>query len=157
MNISESLSELKLMKSRISRLQEVRKETIKYKKGKKPTKDFKKLTNELNALYNKSSDLKAVIQYTNNTTEVDSEGVTIQQLILEQGDIRSEISALKDMLGSNRRGYNSSGVFDSYDDKDTMYQITRFDIEDSIVKLEKDKRKLDSLIQQANWRTKIEE
>lgn len=154
MNLSEALSELKILKTRISRTMEIREKTLKYR-GKKPKKTYKQLTEEIENLSKKATDLKTSIARTNIETEVG--GKSLQYLILSQGDIRSEISALKKILGadSKRSVLSRDGVFDnSYDNKD-KFQVSRFEIEDEIKRLESEKRKIDSKIQSANWRTLI--
>ncbi len=154
MNLSEGLSELKILKTRIARAIEVREKTLKYR-GKKPEKTYRQLTEEIKSLSSKATELKFKIMNTNIASKVN--GVSLQLLILQQGDIRSEISALKRALGDSKGSkiFRGSGVFDDgYDDK-AKFQVSRFEIEDEIKKLESEKRKIDSIIQSANWRTLI--
>lgn len=155
MNLSEGLSELKLLRAQISRLIESRKNTIKYPAGYEPAKTFEVLSKEIHGLAKQASALKLKIATQNVSVEA-GEGKTIQELIFEQGDIRSELAALKSILG-NKKGRFEEGVFDERYGKDdsTAFQLTRFDVEDKIKFLEKSKRKIDSQLQSANWRTTI--
>lgn len=160
MNLSEALSELKILRTRIARLIEIRQKTIKHDKDTVPEKTYLKLTEEIETLASTASKLKFKIAKANVETFVglEKKDKTIQELIFEQGDVRSEISALQGILGLKGKKRWDVGVFEERYGKDdnTAYQTNRFAVEDKIKELETKKRKLDSQIQAANWRTKIE-
>ena len=150
MNIAEALSELKITRTRIARAIESREKTIKYK-GKKPNKTYEQLTKDIKDYAKKATSLKLKILKANVNTIVGKK--VLQEIILEQADIRSEIASLKGILGKGKKRYHEDIFSESYDKE--KFQVNRFDVEEDIKKLESEKRKIDSVIQSTNWKTKL--
>lgn len=161
MNLSEALSELKNKKTQLSRLIAIREQTIKYNTQQpEPEKKFDQLTKEIKKLAEEATFLKNAIATTNTTTitVLENQTYNLNTLILQQGDLRSEIAALKKMLGTNQRGRFDTTIFDvGYGEDKIKFQKTRFEIEEQVRVLEKQKRRIDAIIQKTNWTTNIKE
>ena len=161
MNLSEELDELTILKNRIARTMDFREKTVKHPKDQVPEKTFAQLTQEIKDLATKATKLKTQIAVANANTIVffDGDKLKLCELILMQGDIRSELASLKKMLGiKDKKSFSSNeGVFDGYHgkDDDTVYQTNRFIVEADVRILEQRKRTLDRAIQSANWSAEI--
>jgi hypothetical protein len=155
MNLSEALSELKLIKGRIARLIALREQTISYNKDSTPpVPSFEEVNKELEGLYFTATKLKTAIAKA-NVEACFEDGKTICEAILEQGNIRSEIAAYRKIIGDRKERYEK-GIWEDYTADNKKFQITRFQVEEKIRELENQKRKIDAKIQRANWSTKFQ-
>lgn len=161
MKLTEALSELKSIKGRIARALDYRHTTAKHLKSEQPSSDFEAASDNIKDLMLAATNLKTSIAVANANTIVrfDDAQMPLQRLILMQGDVRSELAALKKMLGSPGKNKfdRDEGIFtNDYDPERYVYQLSKEDIEELILAAEKKKRSMDAVIQRANWETIID-
>jgi hypothetical protein len=150
MNLGESLSLLKKEKSRLVRLISLRKENVFIEKGKKSEFDLESLSDEIDKKIDEIRILKVKIQNTNINTIVSGEKISLAEVIIKVGDIRSKISILNSLF-ERKRG---SWFFDK-DQRELAAKINESDVEDEIERLETEKTRLDNKIQITNWNTQL--
>lgn len=152
MKLGEALAEKKRLQSDLSRINELMGDSFFHKKDDLPDFDFKKLRKEQKRLLKNILNLKLAIQKTNELTNVNCNGerLTIQQLIIKLGDIRSEISVLNGLYSKRDRLFRYED-----DEKEKVSQIPLNDLQSDIRNLGKLKTEMDSLLQHKNWTTEL--
>ena len=147
MKIGEGLQEKKRLQARLAKCYELSKQCYSYT-TKEPDFDFNKLQDEINDLITKIKELKIRIQKTNLEVKVKyGEGEhTLQELIIDIADIRSILNYLNNL-------YDPDDVWRGlrYEEKEVKRQVPPDDIQKLISQYNKDKNKLDSLLQHTNW------
>lgn len=148
MKIGEALAEKKKLQSRLAKCNELVGKSY-YYRGEKPDFDYKKLRKETGSLMEKIKELKLRIQRTNLkvTVAYKERKITLAELIIHLGDIRSEIAVLNTL-------YRPKDDFLSlrYDElENAKPQVPPEKIEDDIKNLNEEKTSLDALLQRTNW------
>lgn len=152
MKIGEALAQKKKMQVRLAKCNELLEKSYYYKN--KPDFDYKKLRSEITDLTIKIRDLKMRIMKTNLnfTVSYKENDILLAELIIQLGDIRSDIVVLSKL-------YNPSDSLYSlrYDDReDKKPQVPPEEIETQISNLNTQKTELDALLQHTNWTTELE-
>lgn len=147
MKIGEALTELKKEKAGLRRLIELRKETFWVEKKAKPVISTQELTQQINEKMKSIRLKKARIQKSNLECRLEEE--SLAEAILRIADLRSEISALSELKEGSRR-------FSLREENEHKTpQLNPLQIERMAEKLEKEKSRLDSLLQSFNWKQEI--
>ncbi len=148
MKLGECLRELKRKQAQLVRKINLRESTFSYKKDESPEVPFGAVTGEIKQLATDIRDLKLQIEFTNNVTLVDFNGekVSIADLILRIGDLRSELKQLNALTEKKRFSF-------LHDDetKEVVRQLNQVDLNKEIEVLESDKDKIDRFLQKTNW------
>lgn len=146
MKIGEALAEKKRLQSRLAKCYKLLESSFYYRD--KPDFSYDKLRNEVDELLEKIKDLKINLIKTNLQleVEVDEKTISLAELIIEIGDIRSKISTFESL-------YKDKDDWFSMRDDDVVKQsqVEPEKVEDEIKQLSKRKTKLDSLLQHYNW------
>lgn len=144
MKIGEALAEKKRLQVRLAKCYELMKKSF-YYQGKKPDFSYTKLSEETLSIEQKILDIKVRIQLTNLSifAKTTNGKISLAELIINLGDIRSRISHLNELYKSadDRR----------YSEEDAKSQVEPEKIEEEIKKLNKQKTELDSILQHTNW------
>lgn len=149
MKIGEALAEKKKLQSRLAKCNELVGKSY-YYRGEKPDFDYDKLRSEIKTLMANIRDLKMKIQRTNLKVTVaykEKKMITLAELIIRLGDIRSEIAVMNTL-------YKSKDDFLSlrYDETENAKpQVPPEKIEEDIKNLNEEKTSLDALLQRTNW------
>lgn len=152
MKLGEALAEKKRMQVRLAKCNELLKKSYYYKS--KPDFNYGKLKNEIILLTVNLRELKLKIMKTNLTTQVKHEDkdISIAELIIRLGDIRSEISCLNELYKSERDSLYS---LRHSDEDELKMQVPPSEVQDDITSLNKEKTKLDALLQHTNWTVEL--
>ena len=150
MLIGAALQELKIMQSKLSRLYNLRRDTFNVLENKDVEVDFNKVSEEIQELIQEIRTIKSKIARTNNNTKIDVEGkqMTIQELILYIGDLRSELAQLQYL--SPRGPVYLGGQAVEY-----IPQKRQDEIAQMISDLEEKKADMDKVLQAKNWSTDL--
>ena len=150
MLLGAALQELKIMQSKLSRLQILRRETFNVLEEKEVEVDFEEISEEIKQLTKDIRDLKVRIAKTNNLTFFDLEGekINIQELILRIGDLRNDLYQLEILKPRGPVYLGGQAVeYISQKKQDEMAQL--------ISEVEERKANLDKLLQSKNWATDL--
>ncbi|MBU2639339.1 MAG: DIP1984 family protein [Nanoarchaeota archaeon] len=150
MKIGEALSKLKKEKSRLARLNLLRKENVFVEEGKETKFDPKKLFEEINQKIEDIRELKVKIQKTNLETTINNGDINLAEAIIKVNDLRSKIAKLSDLFEKER-----SYSYRDEDSKNFVPQLDELEIEDEIENLEIEKVQLDNKIQITNWSNEL--
>ena len=150
MFLGAGLQELKTMQSKLLRLYRLRENTFNVLESKKVEVDFDTVSKEINELVTNIRELKVQINKTNtNTTiRVEDKVMTIQELIIIIGDLRSELSRLQ--LLRPRGPVYLGGQAVEY-----IPQKKQNEIANLISDMEQRKADLDKVLQSNNWKTEL--
>jgi len=150
MFLGAGLQELKTMQSKLLRLYRLRENTFNVLENKKVEVDFDTVSKEINELVTNIRELKVQINKTNtNTTiRVEDKDMTIQELIIIIGDLRSELSRLQ--LLRPRGPVYLGGQAVEY-----IPQKKQNEIANLISDMEQRKADLDKVLQSNNWKTEL--
>ena len=150
MFLGAGLQELKTMQSKLLRLYRLRENTFNVLESKKIEVDFDTVSKEINELVTNIRELKVQINKTNtNTTiRVEDKVMTIQELIIIIGDLRSELSRLQ--LLRPRGPVYLGGQAVEY-----IPQKKQNEIANLISDMEQRKADLDKVLQSNNWKTEL--
>lgn len=115
----------------------------------KPDFSYVKLRTETKMLTENIRKLKMQLQKTNLETMVQykDDKISLAELIIRIGDIRAEIS----MLNGLYKARDEYSMFRYDEDNSVQPQVPPKDIEKEIAELNKEKTKLDGLLQHTNW------
>lgn len=150
MLLGAALQELKIKQSKLSRLNDLRRDTFNVLENKEVEVDFNEITNEINDLIEETRKLKVSISKTNNNSmlEVDGKNMTIQELILLIGDLRSELFQLQYLKPRGPVYLGGQAV-------EYIPQIKQDEMANMISELEEKKANLDKILQSTNWETQL--
>ena len=146
MKIGEALSEKKRLQSRLAKCNELLRSSFYYVS--KPDFSYKKLRKEIDNILKEIKKLKLSLTKTNMSTKckVNGKEMSLAELIIEIGDIRSQIASLSNL----------------YKEQDDYYvlregaiqqksQVKPEEIENEIKALNQKKTTMDALLQHLNW------
>ena len=149
MKIGKALSEKKAAQNKLARLITVRGQVFLHDKGKKPDMTVEELEREIAATTKTIRNLKLRIVYTNCHTRLENK-MTLQEAIIELGDIRSELNAHNTLLSVQAEPEDEGYGFRRQPIRDRVAQVTKKDLLAKIEGLEGQKYELDALIAKAN-------
>lgn len=155
MNIGEALAEKKKMQVKLAKCNELLEKSYYYKTA--PDFDYEKLRTEIFSLTNKIRHTKMCIMKTNLTIRVkhnvtpNQDGISLAELIIWLGDIRSDISILSKLYNPSDNLYSLR--YENAEDKKP--QVSPKEIEALISNLNTQKTDLDALLQHTNWTTEL--
>ncbi len=151
MLLGAALQELKIKKSKLSRLYDLRRDTFNVLENKDVEVDFTEISREIEHLIKEIRDLKVRIAKTNNEIDVEVEGETmkIQELIILIGDLRSELSRLQYLKPRGPVYLGGQAV-------EYIPQKKQDEIANLISKFEEKKAEIDKILQAKNWSTEIQ-
>jgi hypothetical protein len=150
MLLGAALQELKIMQSKLARLYVLRRETFNYLENKEVEVDFNQISGEIKDLVDQIRDLKVKLAKTNNNTliEVDGQKMSIQELILIIGDLRSELLQLQYLKPRGPVYLGGQAV-------EYIPQKKQDEIADLISEIEEKKAEMDKLLQAKNWAVEL--
>ena len=150
MLLGAALQELKIMQSKLARLYVLRRETFNYLENKEVEVDFNQISGEIKDLVDQIRDLKVKLAKTNNNTliEVDGQNMSIQELILIIGDLRSELLQLQYLKPRGPVYLGGQAV-------EYIPQKKQDEIADLISEIEEKKAEMDKLLQAKNWAVEL--
>ncbi len=150
MLLGAALQELKILKSKLVRLYQLRENTFNILENRDIEVDFDTVTAEINDLIQKIRALKVKIVKTNAQTLINVRGtdMSIMELILMIGDLRSELSQYT-ML--RRRG----PVYLGGQAVEYISQKNQNEVAQTIALLEEEKAAYDKILQSNNWKTQL--
>jgi len=149
--LGEALAEKKRIQVRLAKCNDLLKKSYYYKN--KPDFDYGKLRGEIISLIANLRELKLRILNTNLSTNVvyKEKDISIAELIIRLGDIRSEIAVLNELYNPKDRLYSLRYT----DEEDAKPQVPPEDVEKEISRLNQEKTELDALLQHTNWTTEL--
>ncbi len=152
MLLGAALQELKIMQSKLARLYVLRRETFNYLENKEVEVDFNQISGEIKEVVDQIRDLKVKIAKTNNDTliEVDGQKISIQQLILIIGELRSELLQLQYLKPRGPVYLGGQAV-------EYIPQKKQDEVADLISEIEEKKADMDKLLQAKNWNVELTE
>ena len=150
MLLGAGLQELKIMQSKLLRLYRLREDTFNFLENKKVEVDFDTVSKEIDELVANIRELKVQINKTNTNTSirVEDKDMTIQELIITIGDLRSELSRLQ--LLRPRGPVYLGGQAVEYIPQKKQNEIAQL-----ISDMEQRKADLDKILQSNNWKTEL--
>ena len=150
MLLGAALQELKIMQSKLARLYVLRRETFNYLENKEVEVDFNQISGEIKEVVDQIRDLKVKIAKTNNDTliEVDGQKMSIQQLILIIGELRSELLQLQYLKPRGPVYLGGQAV-------EYIPQKKQDEVADLISEIEEKKADMDKLLQAKNWNVEL--
>lgn len=150
MLLGAALQELKILQSKLARLYLLRRETFNYLENKDIEVDFNQISAEIKVVIEQIRELKVRIAKTNNNTliEVDGQQMSIQQLILIIGELRSELLQLEYLKPRGPVYLGGQAV-------EYIPQKKQDEIADLISKYEEKKANMDKLLQAKNWNIEL--
>lgn len=152
MNITQALAELKREKANLCRLYQARYDGFRVLENEKAEIPFVETTTQINASCEQIDDLKTKISVANATTMI--EGKPLFWYIVRQGTVRSELDWLGQLI--ERTGRKQHSEYGSNVGSTSNSQVDRLTLNAKIAELEKEKGRLDSVIQSANFKTKLD-
>jgi len=152
MLIGAALQELKIMQSKLSRLYVLRRDTFNVLENKEVEVEFNRVSEEIEDLLKEIRTIKSQIAKTNNSTTIEVEGksMTLQELILYIGDLRSELAQLQFLRPRGPVYLGGQAV-------EYIPQKGQDEIAQMISDVEEKKADLDKLLQAKNWSTDLRE
>ncbi len=150
MLLGAALQELKIRQSKLFRLYRLREDTFNVLETKKVEVDFEKVTKEINDLVMDIRNLKVRINKTNTNImiKVSEKEMTIIELIIMIGDLRSELSRYA-MLRPRGPVYLGGQAVEY------VPQRKQDEIAAAIADMEQRKADLDKILQSTNWKTEL--
>jgi len=150
MLLGAALQELKIMQSKLYRLYRLREDTFNVLENKEVEVDFDKVSKEIAELILQIRTLKVKINKTNTNTviRVENKDMSIIELIILIGDLRSELSRFE--LLTPRGPVYLGGQAVEY-----ITQKKKDEIANKIAEMEKRKADLDKILQSTNWKTEL--
>ncbi|TFG25760.1 MAG: hypothetical protein EU532_11460 [Promethearchaeota archaeon] len=150
MLLGAALQELKIMQSKLARLYVLRRETFNFLENKDVEVDFNQISGEIKELVDQIRDLKVKIAKTNNNTliEVNGQKMSIQQLILIIGELRSELLQLQYLKPRGPVYLGGQAV-------EYVPQKKQDEVADLISEIEEKKADMDKLLQAKNWNVEL--
>ena len=150
MLLGAALQELKIMQSKLARLYVLRRETFNFLENKEVELDFNQISGEIKELIDQIRDLKVKIAKTNNNTliEVNGQKMSIQQLILIIGELRSELFQLQYLKPRGPVYLGGQAV-------EYIPQKKQDEVADLISEIEEKKADMDKLLQAKNWNVEL--
>jgi len=148
--LGAALQELKIKQSKLTRLNRLRYDTFNVLENKKIDVEFEKVDKEINDLIDEIRDLKARIIKTNANVqiEVDNKKISIMELILMIGDLRSELSQYETLRPKGPVYLGGQAV-------EYIPQKKQDEIAKIIAEMEQKKADLDKILQAKNWETEL--
>ena len=163
MNLSEALTRLKHLKSKVSQVRGYINQSISYYEGDTPEFDYKEELEKYKVLTKDIRHLKTRIQMTNLKTKTQFEGVTrsLSELILLNADLRSDLSLVTNLhneeFGSMSR-YDRMHVRTKEDVIKVYAQgYNKKELRGKIELLESKREKLEGVLTTVNSKTQIVE
>ena len=152
MLLGAASQELKVMQSKLARLYVLRRDTFNVLENKEIEVNFIEVSSEINDLIQQIRNLKVKIAKTNTQSLVDVKGneITIQELILLIGDLRSELSQLSYIRPRGPVYLGGQAV-------EYIPQKKQNELAELISKTEEKKADLDKILQAKNWATELVE
>lgn len=157
MLIGEALAEVKLLQSKLIRLQTMRQDLFKVLKGHEPEGySYESLTSEINNVHSNINKLKVAIQRTNVSKKLQvklpsgEKEMTIMEGILEISRIRSELEQYDYLVPTTAEAQYGREAIVEY-----FFPITQQERDEIIERLEAEKRCYDLALQGANWTTEL--
>ena len=150
MFIGAALQELKILQSKLTRLYSLRRDTFNVLENKEVEVEYSKVSEEIQDLLAEIRRYKVRIAKTNNVTDIDIEGktLTIQELILLIGDLRSELAQLTYLRPRGPVYLGGQAV-------EYIPQKRQDEMAQEVSDLEARKADLDKLLQAKNWTTEL--
>ena len=148
--LGAALQELKIMQSKLTRLNRLRYDTFNVLENKSVEVEFEKVDKEINELIDNIRELKVRINKTNTnvTLEIDGEEISIMELILMIGDLRSELSQYETLRPKGPVYLGGQAV--EYIPQRKQDEIAKY-----ISEMEQKKADLDKILQAKNWETEL--
>jgi len=148
--LGAALQELKIKQSKLTRLNRLRYDTFNVLENKKIDVEFEKVDKEINDLIDEIRDLKVRIIKTNANVqiEVDNKKISIMELILMIGDLRSELSQYETLRPKGPVYLGGQAV-------EYIPQKKQDEIAKIIAEMEQKKADLDKILQAKNWETEL--
>ena len=148
--LGAALQELKIMQSKLTRLNRLRYDTFNVLENKNVEVEFEKVDKEINDLIDDIRELKVRINKTNTNVklEVDGKEITIMELILMIGDLRSELSQYETLRPKGPVYLGGQAV--EYIPQRKQDEIAKY-----IAEMEQKKADLDKILQAKNWETEL--
>ena len=150
MLLGAALQELKIHQSKLVRLSNLRYDTFNYLENKTIEVPFDDLNAEIQQLMHEIRNLKVRIHKTNSNSMLEVEGTTmsIQELIILIGDLRSELSRLESLRPQGPVYLGGQAV-------EYLPQKKKDEMAAMISEVEQRKADLDKLLQAKNWATEL--
>lgn len=150
MLLGAALQELKIMQSKLFRLYRLREDTFNVLETKSVEVDYEKVSKEIDELVKEIRDLKVKINKTNTNTliKVFDKDMTIIELIIMIGDLRSELSRYALLKSKGPVWLGGQAV-------EYIPQRKQDEIAAEIADMEKRKADLDKILQSTNWKTEL--
>ena len=150
MLIGAALQELKVLQSKLVRLYRLRGDTFNVLENKSIEVPFNDVTQEINVLIQEIRQLKVRIHKTNANVflEVNEKIISLQELIVLIGDIRSELMQLEILKPRGPVYLGGQAV-------EYIPQRKQDEIAKLIAEMEKRKADLDKILQKKNWQTEL--
>lgn len=150
MKLGAALQNLKILQSKLARLIRLRYSTFNVLETKSAEVEFDAVTKEINDLIEEIRHLKTLIEKTNSNTLVTAgdKEMSIQELILWIGDLRSELSTFEQLKPSGAVYLGGQAV-------EYIPQKKQDEIASMISIKEEQKAELDKILQAMNWQTEL--
>jgi len=150
MKLGAALQNLKILQSKLARLYRLRTNTFNVIETKSVEVDFNVVTSEINALVDEIRHLKTQIHKTNANmvVTVDDKELSIQELILLIGDLRSELSFLEQLRPQGAVYLGGQAV-------EYIPQKKQDEVAQLISEKEQQKADLDKILQARNWEVEL--
>lgn len=155
MKLAEALAERGDIDKKLRDLRQRAKSAARYVEGEEPAENAEELLGEARKLVRNQAQLITRINLTNAVAEVEA-GVTITEAIADRNRLSEEVSLLHDIAneGSPARDPYSRGRRRVELPEKTDLPVKELRAEAD--RLAKEHRRLDGLIQQANWNTELQ-
>ncbi|MBN1802801.1 MAG: hypothetical protein JW891_14930 [Candidatus Lokiarchaeota archaeon] len=150
MLIGAALQELKTLKSKLARLYILRRDTFNVLENKIIEVEFEKVTEDIRNLLEEIKKLKGNIAKTNAKTIIELDGIqiTMQELIITIGDLKSELYQLEYLKPRGAVYLGGQAV-------EYIPQKRQDEMATIIANLEEKKAELDKILQSKNWQIEL--
>lgn len=150
--LGAALQELKIMQSKLSRLNQLRQDTFNVLEKKPVEVAYESVTKEIDELIQNIRNLKVRIAKTNSIcqTNVTGKNIPLQELIIMIGDIRSELNQLEYLKPQGPVYLGGQAV-------EYLPQKKQNEMATLISAWEEKKADLDKILQAANWKIELVE
>ena len=148
--LGAALQELKIMQSKLARLNQLRQDTFNVLEKKPVEVAYDAVSKEIDDLIQSIRILKVRIAKTNSICQATVEGheIPLQELIIMIGDIRSELNQLECLKPQGAVYLGGQAV--EYIPQKKQYEMAAI-----ISTLEERKANLDKILQAANWKIEL--
>ncbi|MDE1854278.1 MAG: hypothetical protein KGI38_11115 [Thaumarchaeota archaeon] len=153
MNIYEGLAEVKTLRARLDELAQFRRASNVYETGSTPDFRFDDLTDQIEKIFARITELKLAILVANqaNDVKVGNEEMQLARAILELSNVRTRLGYVTEMVKPGRGGF---GLLERErrlsNEVPEIAQKSKADLLKAKEQYEKRKNALDSAIQEAN-------